>query len=193
MTAITIESLGITSNELIDRVVQRVADSVLEYPVYDEDGEPAGARDTAFMKALEKKVAEKIDAAVSAIAGRNVLPNIEQYVENLCLQQTNQWGERTGQKLTFTEYLVQRAEAYLVEPVDYEGRAKGERDAYSWKASGTRVSHIVHKHLQYSIQTAMEGALKTANSKIVEGIERAVKIKLKEVSEALKVDVKLKS
>lgn len=191
MNAITMESLGFTKEELAERVIDRVATMMLETSVADENGDPTGVP-SQFSHVLEKRIAERIDAAIDTIAGKHVLPNVATYVENLCLQETNKWGERVGKPVTFTEYLVKRAEAYLTEEVDFDGRAKGERDSFGWRKAGTRVSYLVHQHLQYSIETAMKQALTEANTHIVEGIEKAVKIKLGEVAASLKVAVSTK-
>ena len=185
---LTLESLGLTREEITERVVARIADTLLASVVADEDGDEVTTK-SVFARALERKVLERINAAVEEIAGRHVLPNVAAYVEGLCLQETNKWGEKRGRTLTFVEYLVERAEHYLREEVDYKGKTRSE-DSYSWKASGTRISHLVHEHLQYSIQTAMAQALKTANGAIVGGIEQAVKIKLAEVAASLKVEAK---
>ena len=52
--------------------------------------------------------------------------HVTAYVESFCLTETNKWGKKTGKSMTFTEYLVQRAELYLTEKVDLRGKAKGE-------------------------------------------------------------------
>lgn len=187
---LTLESLGLTRDEILDRVVGRIADSVMASWSVGEDVDEPTLDKTPFAEHLERKVLERVDAAVADIAGRHVLPNVASYVETLCLQQTNKWGEKKGAPVTFVEYLVARADAYLREEVNYDGKAKVE-DSYSWKASGTRIAYLVNKHLQYSIQSAMEVALKTANSAIAGGIEEAVKIKLGEVLSSLKVKAKI--
>lgn len=185
---LTVESLGLTKGEILDRVVNRIADSLMEAWVADEDGEETAVK-SQFARVMERKVMERVSVAVDEIAGRHVLPNVAAYVENLCLQETNRWGEKTGKSVTFVEYLVDRAEKYLREEVNYEGKSKDEKDSYSWTKATTRIAYMVNKHLQYSIQSAMEKALKSANSAIVGGIEEAVKIKLGEVASALKVKV----
>lgn len=192
-TALTLESLGLSQEEITTRVVDRMVDRLLTAYDYDEDGKEAPSGPTKFMTALQQQVKAKVDQAIEDIAAKNVLPNVAGYVETLCMQETNKWGEKTGKAQTFTEYLVARAEKYLTEEVNYEGQSQAEaRDSYGWRKSQTRVSHLVHKHLQYSIDTAMKAALANANSAIVGGLEQAVKIKLNEVAAALKVEVKTK-
>lgn len=189
MSALTIESLGLSKEELTERLVRTLADDLMTQWKSDEDGNVVDSGVTPFGKALEKKVTARIDAAIEKIAGQHVLPNVAVYVEGLCLQETNKWGEKLGKPVTFREYLVKRAEAYLQEPVDFDGKVKGD-NSYNWSAKQTRIVHLVHQHLQYSIENAMKDALKTANSAIVGGIEGAVKLKLAEVAAALKIDVK---
>lgn len=185
MSGLTIESLGISTDELTQRLVQTMADRLLGEWADDDEGK------TTLHRRLEKLVIERVDQAIEDLAGRHVLPNVAQYVETLVLTETNKWGEKSGRSLTFVEYLVERAEHYLTEKVDYKGKAKGEEWGSSWSPHQTRVSHLVHEHLQYSIKTAMEQALKTANSKIAEGIQETVKIKLAEIVASLKVEAKI--
>lgn len=187
---LTLESLGLSRDEIIERVVGRLAESLLETWVPGDEDDEGGTVQTQFAKMLERKVLERVNVAVEEIAGRHVLPHVADYVETLSLQETSKWGEKKGVPLTFVEYLVARAEAYLREEVNYDGKVKGQ-DSYSWSKAGTRIAYMVNKHLQYSIQTAMETALKNANVAIVGGIEDAVKIKLDEVAASLKVTAKI--
>lgn len=186
-----LELLGLTQEQLRERAIERISKDVLFMEMHDEDGEPC-ISGTGLLKALEAKVKEAIDRKVTVLAEEHVLPNVTKMVEDLTLQETNRWGEKVGEPVTFIEYLIQRAEVFMTEKVDYQGRAKGERgaDSYSWKASQTRVAHMIDKHLQYSIATAMESALKTANGSIVKGLEEAVKVKLDEIAKKLRVELK---
>jgi hypothetical protein len=188
---ITIESLGLSADELADRVVNKAVEALLSKHISGtDDGEPwEGFDDSPFAAAMQKRIKEKVEEAIDQIAGKHVLPNVAAYVETLCLQETNKWGEKRGEPVTFVEYLVARANAYLAEEVDFRGKTKTE-EGYGWKKNTTRVAYLVHEHLQYSIETAMKAALTDANSKIVGGIEAAIKIKLAEVAASLKVQVK---
>lgn len=194
MSGITIESLGITEEELQQRVVERIAGLAMTKIVegYDYDDEQVFRYDgaSALSKDLDKLIKEKIDAKVNEIADAHVLPGVESMVENLTLQETNRWGEKVGEPVTFIEYLIHRAENYMTEKVDYNGKSKSEAGSYSWSGTQTRVSHLVEKHLHYSIENAMKAAVKNANDVIVKGLNETVKIKLKEVADGLKVNVK---
>ena len=67
--------------------------------------------------------------------------------------------------LTFAEYLVHRAERYIAEEVDYQGKPKSV-DSYQWRAHSTRIVHMIHEHLNFRISSAIEGAMKDANKSI---------------------------
>lgn len=180
---------GLTQTELADRIVEQVVGRLLNTTGFDEDGDETGPFPSSFDRELRKKLKDKIDDAVESIAGRHVLPNVESYVENLCLQETNQWGEKRGEPVTFVEYLVQRADAYLNEDVNYKGMSKKQGDSYGWRKDSTRIAHMVHEHLHHSIERAMKEAVTNANESIAGGIAKAVKISLAEISKALKVNV----
>ncbi len=186
---IDLKALGITEEDLITRIVDSTVDRMLNTIGYDEDGDDF-VDNSRMANRLTEIVQKMIDAKVQALADTHVKPLIESRLESLVLQQTNQWGEKTGQPVTFIEYLVKRADAYMTEPVDYRGKTKAE-DSYNWRSNTTRVSFMMNEHLQYSIKIAMEKALADANSTISKGLAEAVKIALAEVQQKLKVEVKV--
>jgi hypothetical protein len=183
--------LGFTKEELQQRVIDSIVDRLMTSESGDDEGR-SWVGESEFSRKLEKQVQGGIDAAVSALAEKHILPNVHAYIENLTLQQTNKWGETQGEPVTFIEYLTKRAEAYMVEEVNYEGKTKGESGGYSWAKAQARLAHMVDKHLHYSIDTAMKAALQTANSAIAEGIEKTVRIKLDEIVKGLKTTVATK-
>lgn len=188
VNSLTLEGLGFTKEQLQERLVETLAERVLSGIVAVVDCGEIQVK-SSLHRALEKKTREIIDEKIDALAQKHVLPNVSDYLEDLCLQETNRWGEASGKKVTFIEYLVVRANAYMREEVNYEGKTKKENRYGSWSASGTRVAHMIHKHLHYAIETAMTEALVSANKSIAGGLEEAVKIQLEEVRKKLKVTV----
>jgi hypothetical protein len=187
---IDIESLGFTKAELQKRLIDQLCERVLSRVSCDEDGEEVH-NDSEFKRALDKAIKARIDETINAIAEKHVLPNVSTYIENLSLQETTKWGAAKGAPVSFTEYLVKRAEDYMLEKVDYEGKCKNESHNSSfWNGTQTRLTHLVHKHLHYSIESAMKNALSIANSAIAQGIQETVKIKLAEISKHLAVGIK---
>ena len=185
--------LGFTKEELQERVVEQCCRLVLEGTFADEEGGEF-TDDSKFAKTLKERVKQQIDDTINALAEKHVLPNVSAYIENLTLQQTTKWGEKQGEPVTFIEYLTQRAEAYMQEQVNYEGKSKEEcsSSGWSWKGTQTRLAHLIDKHLHYSIENAMKGALSIVTSNISKGIEETVRLKLSELSAQLKAEVKIK-
>lgn len=184
--SIDFESLGFSREELQQRVVDQLCE--LAWNGGDYTGE-------TLQKAILLKVKEQINATVNALADQHVLPRVTELIEGMVLQETNGWGEKTGKPVTFIEYLVARAEAYMTEKVDSDGKGKGKADSQSsyWSGKQARMSYMIEKHLHYSIETAMKDALKIVNGSIATGIEKTVKMKLEEVLASLKVGVTSKS
>lgn len=184
-------SLGFTKEELADRVVQRIADQILSEQGIDENGESTTVA-SSLDRRLRKLVAERVDVTINALGEKHVLPNITNYVENLCLQETNKWGEKIGAKLTFVEYLVKRAESYMTEPVNFDGKSKDESSSYGWSGTQTRITHLVHKHLHYSIESAIKAALAGATTTIAKSLHETCRLKINEAAASLTINVKTK-
>ena len=186
--SITLEMLGLTQEELQDRVVKTAADQLLNTVTHDEDGDEV-AIPSDLSRRVRKEIEIRIDAAVKKVGEEKIGPMVESLVRGATLQATNKWGEKKGEPVTFTEYLVQRADAYLREDVDLNGKGREEANGYSWTKSTTRVAYMVNHLLKYSIEGAMQTALKDANSAIVGGIDGAVKQALANVVASLKTTV----
>jgi hypothetical protein len=191
-SAISFEALGLTKEDLQERVIERIVEkSLLTLSFADPESDDTVQVPSVLSKQIDKRIKEHIEATINALAEKHILPNVSQYIENLTLQKTTEWGEKVGKPMTFLEYMIQRAEAHIQEPVDRSGQTK-EQAGYNWSKSTTRIAFLVNSHLQYNIETAMKQALTTANAAIVGGIEQAVKIKLDEVAKSMKVNVAIR-
>jgi len=185
-----LKSIGLTQEELQARVVASITDQILTTRFSDEDGYE-DQRQSKFMDDLKKLAKDGIDAKVREIADNFVVPQISELVETISLQATNTWGEKTGEgPVTFIEYLIKRADDYMKEQVNYNGKTRAE-DSYSWTPKSTRIVHLVNSHLQFSIETAMKKALSDANKSIAGGLEAAVKMALQEAQAKLQVTTKI--
>ncbi len=173
-------TLGLTQKELREQVIERAAEKLRDTIDVGDYGH------------LNKIIQDATNTAVSRYIEKTIVPMLEKEIASITFQATNEWGERNGKSVTFREYLVQRAERWIREEVNYDGKPKGT-DGYSWKGYQTRVAFMIHKHLHYSIEHAIEDMLKTANASIVGGIEQTVKMKLAEIQTAIKVTSQVKS
>ena len=187
---ITLESLGLSKEEIQSRVIDQIVRSALTSVSWDEDGNDV-AISSRFASTIEDACRARIDQKIEELGELHVLPNVDRYVETLTLQETNRWGEKKGSSVTFVEYMVERAEAYMTEPVNYEGKTQ-EQAGYGWSKSQSRISHLIHQHLHYSIEAAIKKMLQNANASIVGGLEVALKAKLEELQKAIKIAVTVK-
>lgn len=171
MNAKELEQLGFTPDDVLNRLVNRL----VEQHEQDEEGYASD-----FNNRIAKAVKDRIDEQIKLAIDKHVLPRVNQMVEEVCLQTTNEWGEKLGKKQTFIEYLVARADFFLREKVNYKGKIQSE-DNYGWQAHGTRVSYMIHEHLQYSIATAMQKALGEVDGTVRKGLQDAVNIALQNI------------
>lgn len=191
MPELTLEALGLDQDKLADKLVDRLAQNMLTSIGYDEEGDEWFGT-SPFSKKLNDLVRARLDKIVNDLADKHVLPRVNEMVEGLVLQQTNQWGEKVGKPITFIEYLTQRAEAYMTEEVDHDGKIKKESNSSFYRGRSTRVAYMIDKHLHYEIERAMKAAFQNVNSAVAEGLHAATMKAITEVTSNLKVDVKTK-
>lgn len=187
-TEISLDALGLDQDKLAEKLVDRLAQNMLTSIGYDEDGDDWFGT-SQFASKLNNMVKARLDQVVTELADKHVLPRVNEMVEGLVLQQTNTWGEKVGKPVTFIEYLTQRADAYMQEEVDFDGKTKGERGGYSWSKRSTRVAYMIDRHLHYSIENAMKAALANVNNSVATGLEEATKTAIREVTSKLTVKV----
>lgn len=192
---ITLESLGFTKKQLQDRVVSVAVDELLSGRTYDEDGNTEVV-DTKLRANIDKLIKERMDETIRIFAEKEVLPRVTELIESTVFQQTNNWGEAKGKALSFKEFLIDRAENYLSEPVDSSGKSEKEYRSKgdSWYGSKTpRIFQMIDRHLCNKIEDAMKDALKIANQALSAEIQSAVQVKLSEITQSIKVGVKTKA
>lgn len=186
MTAITLESLGLKSEDVADRIVETAVHQLLSQTVADEDGDEFEWA-SQFREKITAMVTARVDEKVREIGEKHVVPHVGDMIENLVLTKTNQWGEKVkGGEVTFIEYLTAQAGAYMSEQVDYNGKTKAQ-DAYNWRANSTRIAYLIESHLQYQIKTAMEQALADANTAMAKGLHEACRVAINDVATKFKV------
>jgi hypothetical protein len=175
--------IGLTPEHVLDRLVTKMLEGYSE--------ETGDSYVTQFESEVEKKVKAHVTVLLNAAFETHIAPNVASMIENLNLQQTNEWGEKKGlPPMTFIEYLTQRADAYIREQVDYSGKAKGEEGTYNWSGRTTRIAYMINQHLHYSIETAMKNALGEVNSSVRKGLEEAVKMALANITVRMSTEVK---
>lgn len=180
--ALDLEAIGLTKEELQARVVDALVER-LTSTEYEEEAIEDRIRTT-----LHKRLQSEIDAAVAKIADETVTPRIVEIIAKTTFQATTRWGEKQGEPKTFLEYLVDRAEKFTTEQVDWNG--KDNRDGvYDWRGKTTRIAYMIDKHIHLAIESHMKALLADANSKIAAGVADAVKMSMAEILKNVKATV----
>ena len=191
MDTIDLAIIGLSQEELQNKLIQSLCDRVLTCITFDEDGDVYSSGSPLSAR-LRKEIQVRIDDAIRIVADKHVTPQLVDKIESITMQKTNEWGEKKGGPVSFIEYLTDRTEKFMVEPVDTNGRSQEEcrRSGNSFYGKGTtRVAQAIDKHLEYSIKTAMEKALADAQSTITVSLTEACKLALADVQSKLKVQV----
>ena len=189
---LTCEQLGITPDDIADRVSGKIADRMLAQIVPDYDDETGAQleteRPTAFQEMVRKRVARKVEAAVDAVAEKVLGEGLEMKLTALRFPQTNGYGEPKSEPLTMMEFIARRVDTYLSEQVDNDGRPG--RDGYG-SARNPRAVWMLEKYLSKHMADELNKAVKVANEKIVNGIAKTVEANLADITRRLKVEVKV--
>lgn len=184
--AVSIEDLGISKEELQDRVVEHIAERYVNDTSFDEDGRHEHTRPTKLAERLKVLVTERIDAGLKKVIDEHILVDAEGYLKKMMLQETSSWGEKKGDPYTLIEWLQKRAVSYLTEQVDSRGYDKAS-GGYGWTPNQTRLTHIIHEHFQFHIANTLKEVVANANQQIAGGIQNAVKIQLEQILANVKI------
>lgn len=186
-----LKEFGFTKDEIEQKVVEQIADQLLTEYAYDSETGANEPHDTRLTQKFHDIVKKHVDRQLNKLAEEYIVPHVRELIEGVSLQATNQWGEKVGSPKTFVEYLTESAQNYLSQPVDYQGKPT-ERSSYS-RDTQTRLTHLVHEHLHYSIESAMKDAVEQVKKTIGPALQETCKLKLGEIASSLKVSLTTKS
>ncbi len=191
----TLEFLGITKEELAERIIDSAVDHLLSSTGFDPEMEEETRYDSRFKREIEARVQKAVDSKISALAQEHVLPRVGEMIEAADMRRTNQYGESKGPVLTFKEYIAYRAEQYMTENVDFNGTSKADLEAknestYNWRVSGPRLTVLMQRYIRDTLETHAKAAVTDVNKVIAKNIEQAAKDAIKAASESLSVTIK---
>lgn len=176
-TSISMEELGITPDQILERTAQIVADKIVDEQDID----------------ITKAVTRYADEKLAELFERELRPLVQTWMDNFVFRPTNNYGEPTGEPMTFAQWFRKRAEEYLTQPVNAYGRTQQESRSRgeSWTASKqTKIVHMIHEHFIYEIESVMKAAVASATAQISGGIQASVKAALEDILSKIKCEVK---
>jgi len=185
--------LGMTPEEIANRIINQVVDDLLRRKSEDDEGGYRYDASSDFANMLREQIEKTIREKIDLIATEHMGPQVEGFLRTLVFKPTNRYGDRTGADMTITEHIAAECERWIAEPVNFQGQSKAEsQDGYSFKGETTRLGHLIHKHIHYSIEQVMRDAIQRANVTLVKSLEETAKIQLAKIAETLSVSVKVK-
>lgn len=191
----SLEALGITKEDLFERIVERAVSDLMESHGFDED-EREHTYSSQFKREIDKRIQQAVDAKITALANEHLVPRVGEMIEQADMRRTNNYGEPKGPSLTFKEYIASRAEVYMSEDVDYHGKSKADLEArgestYQWKSSGPRLNVLMRLYIGDELAKKTQAALTDVNKAIAEGIQRTAVQAIQQAAANLTVAVKV--
>ncbi|MCS3467120.1 hypothetical protein M2401_000841 [Pseudomonas sp. JUb42] len=183
----TLEALGVSATYLQERIVEQAVHALLYSTGFDEDGDESSYA-SKFKQQVEKRVQEAVDLKIAALAAEHVLPRVGEMIEAANMMKTNAYGEPKGDPMTFKEYIASRAEVYMSEKVDYNGKSREEsKDTYNWRESGPRLTVLMKLYIKDTLEKSAKNAINDVNKVIAKNIEVAAKDAIQACAAAIKV------
>lgn len=190
--SISFSDLGITSEELTDRIVDQAVSQLLEHTAWDPDGDEHTSP-SELGKRLQATVRERLDAQFDEFAQSVIQPSVEQMLERMVFPSTNRYGEPKAPPQTLREHLAARADAWLGEEVDREGRSfeEARRQGRGWDKSTKRIQWVISQHLDAELRAAFNKIMASATGELLRAIEATAKERLASIASTLKLQATL--
>lgn len=188
----TLEALGVSTEDLANRIVDQAVDTLLSSTGFNPDTEEETRYESRFKREIEARVQKAVDQKIAALAEVHVVPRVGEMIEVADMRKTNNYGEPKGPAMSFKEYIAYRAEAYMTEDVDYHGNSKADLEAknestYNWRNCGPRLTVLMRNYIRDSLEAHAKNAVNDVNKVIAKNIENAAKEAITAAASAIKV------
>ena len=185
----TLTALGINKEDLFERVVEQTVSFLLSTSGFDSESEREVSYATKFKREIEKRIQKAVDDKIAALAEVHLIPRVGELIESANLQKTNSYGEAKGAPMTFIEYIASRADAYMNENVDFNGKSKEEGDSYNWRSVGPRLTVLMRGYIRETLESHAKNAISDVNKVLAKGMEKAATDAIHAAAAAVKVSV----
>ena len=189
MDLASLEALGITKEDLIERIVDKAVSELMESHGFDEDDNER-TYESQFKREINKRIQQAVDAKITALANEHLVPRVGEMIEAADMRQTNRYGEPKSPPMTFKEYIASRAEVYMSEEVDINGLSKEEKsDSYNWRSCGPRLTVLMRLYIKDTLEKNAKAAVNNVNEAIAKGLQKAAADAIASAAANLKVAV----
>lgn len=185
----SLEALGITKEDLTERIVEKAVNDLMESHGFNENDDEV-SYESQFKREIDKRIQQAVQDKISALAAEHLLPRVGEMIEQADMRQTNRYGEPKSDPMTFKEYIASQAEVYMSEDVNSNGESKSESgDSCHWKVSGPRLTVLMRMYIRDTLEKHAKAAVTDVNKVIATNIQKAAMQAISEAAANLKVAV----
>ncbi len=190
MDIATLKALGISPEELGERIVEQCVEALLNSTGFNPETEEETRYESKFKKEIQARIQKAVDEKIAALAAVHLIPRVGEMIESADMRKTNGYGEPKSPPMTFKEYIAHRAEAYMSENVNYHGKSKEEdNDSYNWRSEGPRLTVLMRGYIRDTLEKHAKAAVTDVNKVIAKNLEKAALDAITAAAAALKVSV----
>lgn len=190
----TLEALGVSPEELGNRIVNQAVEALLSSTGFNPDTEEETRYESRFKREIEARIQKAVDEKIAALAAVHLLPRVGEMIEQADMRKTNNYGEPKGPSLTFKEYIASRAESYMSEDVNNEGYSQEEytakgRYGSDWRKSGPRLMVLMKNYIHSHLEDHAKAAVNDVNKAIAKGLSAAAQQAITAAANSIKVSI----
>ena len=193
MNPFDLKSIGITEEELQQRVVDTITNRMLSSTAFDYDESRSFSTASPIFRKIQDSIKSAIDSKFDLLFDSQIRPLVDTEIDSLVIQKTNEWGEKKGEPVTFLEYLIEQAEKYINEPVDSRGRTRSQcaasHDSFNSVRGSTRLANAVDQKIALHLEQCVTAVMRDATDKVGAAMQDVLKNALDTAKEKIKVKI----
>jgi hypothetical protein len=193
MNPIDLKSIGITEEELQQRVVDAIVNRMLSSTAFNYDEGQSFTTASPVYRKIQESIKSAIDAKFDMFFESHVCPLVGTKIDDLVIQKTNEWGEKRGEPVTFLEYLIEQAEKHLNEPLDARGRTRSQcaatRDSFNPVRGSTRLANAIDQKIAMHLEQCVTIVVRDATDKVGTAMQDVLKNALETAKDKIKVKI----
>lgn len=178
---IPFEALGISRDELINKIVDAAVEDLLSSVSTDDEGN-SYKMSSRLREDFNTELTKRISSTVSGLVDSLVTP---EYIRTTTFPRYSKYGEKKGDPLTFKEFVEQCVNKILDSRIDDSGKIL-EPGSYGYDRGKHFMSGLVEKTIERELREAIQkgliniqqevtNALKAAATEIITKITASIK------------------
>lgn len=97
----TLEALGISADELGDRIVEQCVESLLNSTGFNPETEEETRYESRFKREIAARIQKAVDEKIAALSEVHLIPRVGEMIESADMRKTNGYGEPKSPPMSF--------------------------------------------------------------------------------------------